>query len=749
MPGLSSCSWAPWRVCIFSLLCSACVSSVSTQQVETLDEIRAERSQRDAVLQELWKSSATADQLQKLLDSVSVKESQSSPGSPVQSESQSIPAWLYQSDQRQRKLDDKRTNHDHRNDCLDALAKQDEPKHDQEFHDKLTRWIRTTTIGIAICIVTMEIVFILIHFGIIPKYGFKVSHDYTDLDFSSDDWRDLEDQENPKVISDNTYLAIVAGAADQAWCEELGLCETKKGVQLWFGKSQVDPSQSHAEHAASHEIHDPYAWCGDKESRVASVSSEEKRLVTLHRNFLERERYLTTTFRKLIFRQLWSSEPGSYPGPSFQTRAEFTEGCQPGNWPIPSHKNVHISDLTPLELVHELRNFIWRNNAEGSRKATFLAVLLGSSVFPSIFIFGQIVDIISNVHDGIILPYFRIPVHGSALLMLMALAKLLLEIACAYMCYAFWTVLPKYSVLRQFQSFFGRQCMEILMSQSGAESKNLKNAHENLFKDSPGLCQAMANYCCEGVVLNLWGKSFNNSQAIASLFTSVLLVLYAFTKNPLKETRDKTWWECIAWNIERYGFYLILFTAVSCACFLLNVFSRLKESVDMWGAATKTKLNMMALQNELAMRMMHIGKSKKEIGLTADDEKILGQVGSDWHDACRIYCSRDFHTWFVSWIVTENSNKMIHAASLAMVVLVLGCDVLDGNMTAGTFVVIFAAVEQWNTAFMSVLTYYYSLPEGYICLLYLAQVCNLISDPSKDHKQIRPDAHPSTTIAAE
>merc|ERR1719424_1161728 len=131
---------------------------------------------------------------------------------------------------------------------------------------------------------------------------------------------------------------------------------------------------------------------------------------------------------------------------------------------------------------------------------------------------------------------------------------------------------------------------------------------------------------------------------------------------------------------------------------VMNMMARLKESVDMWGVATKTKLHMMSLQHELLVRMMQAGQNRNaaSTSLSTQDQQVLDEACSDWHDACRIYGSRDFHTWFVSWIITENSNTMLNSASLAMVVVVLGCDVLSGDMAVGTFVMLVGAVRSIN-----------------------------------------------------
>merc|ERR1719379_1562629 len=118
----------------------------------------------------------------------------------------------------------------------------------------------------------------------------------------------------------------------------------------------------------------------------------------------------------------------------------------------------------------------------------------------------------------------------------------------------------------------------------------------------------------------------------------------------------------------------------------MNVFCRLKEAVDVWGVATKVKLNMFSLQQELMVRMMRAGKGKEGSDLTAEDQQVLDDACSDWHDACRIYGNRDFHTWFVSWIITENSNNMLNNLSLAMCMVTLGLDVLEAHMQVGTFV---------------------------------------------------------------
>lgn len=223
-------------------------------------------------------------------------------------------------------------------------------------------------------------------------------------------------------------------------------------------------------------------------------------------------------------------------------------------------------------------------------------------------------------------------------------------------------------------------------------------------------------------MLNLWGKGFDKTRSIATLVVSVALIIRTFFS--LGPDDDFTFTN-LKHNLDRYGLYLVFFMVVSFSVFLANGLLRLKESLDMWGTATKCKLNMMSLQQELTTRMMRTGKNRKGELLSDESQKVLDDACSDWHDACRIYGNRDFHTWFASWIITENSSNMLNSASLAMVMVVLGTDALRGKMDAGTFVVLVGAIKSVNSAFASVLNYYYSLPEGYTCLLYLAQVANM------------------------
>merc|ERR1719321_900013 len=116
---------------------------------------------------------------------------------------------------------------------------------------------------------------------------------------------------------------------------------------------------------------------------------------------------------------------------------------------------------------------------------------------------------------------------------------------------------------------------------------------------------------------------------------------------------------------------------------------------------------------------MRAGQGRNGASPTDNDRHVLDQACSSWHDACRIYNNRDFHTWFVSWIFTDASASMMSNLCLAMCALVLGMEVLNGKLNVGHFVMVVAAVRSVNGAFATVLSYYYCLPEGYISLLYL------------------------------
>jgi len=741
------------RACGFSITCWVLVSVLgltsSTQTTTDLEETEAEWAQRNALLEQLRASSATAEQLQKLLELAAGATQTSSHGM--------APDILIDTNEMLASQDVKDKS------LVAAKLRQLSGSNSSTTLERspiVANNVKTIMLVIAAVILLYQTLHFLIHFGIIPKPGFKTYGTSTVMEQMTE----CSEQEifhsasahhlSTKMLIKGSEKSkkIKTGKVDQAWCEQLGLCETEAGEKRWFEKSEIDPAESHSQHAASYEIEDTCAWPGDNRASGqldVDKSDEEKCVVNLQHNCLERERYVTVLFKSLFRRQIWSDEPGSYPGPAFQTKEEFTKGCQPGRWPLglrvqpegegeledeldeeqelteqEDEGDVDLSELTSVELVRELRNFIWRNNAAGSWKATFIMVFLGSATFPSIYIFSKIVEVVTAKSEEF--TFFAIPVPLSALpfLLLLISFNLVVDLVCSYLSYKFWTVVPKYGVLRQFQSFFGRQCMKILMTQAGSKSKTLKSAHEDRFRSSPGLCQAMTNYCCEGVVLSLWGKGFDWTRAVATLVTSVLLILYSFASLGPKDENSFTF-QRIWHNILDYGGYLLLFTLVNFSMFLMNVLSRFKESEDMWGVATKTKLNTLSLQQELTVRMMRSGKNRKGAGLTAEDQQVLDEACSEWHDACRIYGNRDFHTWFASWIITENSGTMINGITLAMVMVVLGSDAYSEHIDVGAFVLLVGAVRSMNTALASVLAYYFSLPEGYICLLYLAQVCNL------------------------
>jgi len=531
---------------------------------------------------------------------------------------------------------------------------------------------------------------------------------------------------------------ITVHKSDQAWCEELGLCNAEFGQTQWLNQSDVDPVESHVRHSLDYEVEDTCAFrVKSLDKATLEISPEEQRVKSVQKNCLERERYVTVGFMEMFRGQLWSSKPGGYPGPAFKTKDQFTECTRPGCWPFPVEGTEDdVSEVSSAVMVGHLRNFIWNNNADGSRNATLIMVFLGCITWPIHYFAGQMVGVIAapTVHQekwtlfgwSILDKGTLCPVE---MFMLLVAAVLLLEVLRSYVSYRFWTVVPKYGVLREFQSFFGRRCMQILMTQTGAKDDlSLQNPHVDRYRSSPGVCQAMANYCCEAVVLNLWGKSFNNTQAITTVLMSLLMMIFVmFTSTTgINRTGDEhSYLLNFKENFVSYGAYLSMFILLSFSMFGLNLLCRLKEAEDMWGVATKLKLNMFSLQQELMVRMFRAGKSRKGSAPTANDQEVLDDACSAWHDACRVYGNRDFHTWFGTWIITEESNHMLGSVSLAMSTVVLGIEVLQGNLALQNFVMITGALRSMNGALSQALNYYFSLPEGYVCLLYLVQVCNM------------------------
>lgn len=522
------------------------------------------------------------------------------------------------------------------------------------------------------------------------------------------------------------------GELDQAWDEELGLCATQLGRKRWYLKSEVDPSNYHADLAKEHPADDVNGWPGrgeiERGEADADRSREERRIVTLHSKLLERERFVSVDFWKLLRKDKWADAPGGYPGPAFETKAEFTRGTRPRRWPLglEGTEDTSVCDLKGPQLADHLRGFIWRNNSEGSLKASLIMIFLG--VFPNVqhYLFGKIVETITPHAVGVF-----VSLDASATLWIdtrfvwLVIGVCAIEVVSHYVSFKFWTTVPKYGVLRQFQSFFGRRCLQILMTQASPRNNRLSCAHEDRFRDSPRLCQAMVNYCCEAVVLNLWGKWFDHTRAKSTLITSLLLIVYAMTFETGAGATTRSTPSNFVQHFWSYGCYLFLFMTLSCATFSLNVLYRVQNSVDTWGAATKAKLNMFSLQQELTHRMMSAGSRRRGAPPTVSDRRLLDEASSDWHDACRIYGNRDFHTWFSTWIVTDEFNNMLNSLSLMMCTVVLGLEVIGGHMTVGTFVMVVATVRSINGAFSSLLGYYFSMPEGYVALLYLAQVCNM------------------------
>lgn len=245
--------------------------------------------------------------------------------------------------------------------------------------------------------------------------------------------------------------------------------------------------------------------------------------------------------------------------------------------------------------------------------------------------------------------------------------------------------------------------------------------------------------------MNLWGKAFDRTQAIATLCVSLLMILHVMLTTIPKGQREVevSYLHNLQESWTLYGRYLLLFMILNFSMSAMHVIRRIQISLDMWGVATKVKLNMLSLQQELTVRMMQAGQGRMGAFLSEDDQRVLDQACSSWHDACRIYNNRDFHTWFVSWIFTDASANMMSNICLGMCTLVLGIEVLHGHLNTGDFVMVIASVRSMNGAFSTCLSYYYSLPEGYISLLYLVQVCNMKNTvqgtPEQDTEQGTPD----------
>lgn len=537
-----------------------------------------------------------------------------------------------------------------------------------------------------------------------------------------------------RALETGTLGQVESGELDQPWYEELGLCATQSGRERWYCKSEVDPANFHANHARAYPAEDGSGWSGrgsiNRGAAGAGRSREEGRILNLHPKLLERERYVIVNFWKLLLKGMWANEPAGYPGPGFETRAEFVRGTRPRRWPLglEGTEDTRVSDCRGPQLAAHLCAFVWRNNSDGSLKASMIMIFLGLVPFLRNLLMGVVVEQVNPMSEeaGEFIPldaWRSMWLEYRTIMLVLSLFGL--EVISHYVSFRFWTVVPKYGVLRQFQSYFGRRCLQILMTQATPQDNRLECVHEGRFRDSPGLCQAMTNYCCEAVVLNLWGKSFDQTRAKTTMVTSVVLILYAMAFKPPPGVPHSSYIEDFWRSFCHYGWCIFLFFALSYMLFSLNVMFRLNHSVDLWGLATKTKLNMMSLQQELTHRMMSTGKKRQGAPVTAADQKLLDDACSDWHDACRIYGNRDFHTWFCSWIVTDEFNNMLNSFSVMMCVIVLGIEVIGGRMCVGTFVMAIGSVRSINEAAASALNYNFSLPEGYVCLLYLAQVCNM------------------------
>ncbi|CAK0823211.1 unnamed protein product [Prorocentrum cordatum] len=517
------------------------------------------------------------------------------------------------------------------------------------------------------------------------------------------------------------------GELDQPWNEELGLCATQLGRERWYRKSEVDPASHHADLAVAYVAADPYGWPGrgdaNRGDADAERSLEERRILGLHTSLLQRERYVGVGFWKLVLKGLWADEPGGYPGPAFETKAEFVRGTRPGNWPLglEGTEDIRVCDLGGSQLAAHLRAFIWRGNSDGSFKASLIMIFLGVVPFLQSFLAEQIVEGAGVFTSSDV----RLGAWLQARPCLFALALGTVELFSHYMSFKFWTTVPKYGVLRQFQSFFGRRCLHVLRTQAGPRHNEPTCVHEDRFRKSPGLCQAVVNYCCEAVVLNLWGKSFDLMRAKASLIASLLLIVYAMVSDEATGGDSGSHWSAFSVNFCRYGWCIFLFMALNAALLSVNVFIRTQQSVDVWGVATKAKINMLSLQQELMCRMMSEGRHRRGLPLDSTDQQLLDAACSDWHDACRIYGNRDFHTWFSSWIVTDVFNSMLSSFSFMLCTLVLLFEIFDGRMRVGTFVMALGSVRSISGAFATTLSYHFSMPEGYVALLYLAQICNM------------------------
>lgn len=542
-----------------------------------------------------------------------------------------------------------------------------------------------------------------------------------------------------KQIDSELRAKLEKGELDQPWNEELGLCGTQLGRERWYGRSEVDPANYLADKAQAHPVEDTNGWKDrgriDRSVAGPDRSREETRIVSLHPKLLERERFVDIGFFNLLRKRKWSEESGGYPGPAFETKEEFTKGTRARRWPIglEGTEDTRVADLRTPQLAAHLRDFIWRNNSEGSFKASLVMIFLGSVPFVQNFLAGKVIEVISPpVAAAFLSVDAKFAIWMDTKFAVIALALCVLEVLSHYVSFRFWTIVPKYGVLRQFQSFFGRRMLQIQMTQATPKDNRLKCAHEDRFRDSPGMCQAMTNYCCEAVVLNLWGKSFDYTRAKTTLATSILLLFYVMMFESAAGATMSSPLSKFCYNFIDYGWYIVLFMLLSFAMFSFNVLSRVQNSVDFWGVATKTKLNMFSLQQELTHRIMTTGKRRQGAPMSDEDQKILDEACSDWHDSCRIYGNRDFHTWFASWIQTAEFNNMLNSLSILMCTLVLGLAVIGGHMSIGTFVTALGSVRSINSAYSSALSYHFSMPEGYVCLLYLAQVCNMIVPGEED-----------------
>merc|ERR1739848_97337 len=113
----------------------------------------------------------------------------------------------------------------------------------------------------------------------------------------------------------------------------------------------------------------------------------------------------------------------------------------------------------------------------------------------------------------------------------------------------------------------------------------------------------------------------------------MLMMFYVMACLPTEQVKEvNSYIKNFQLNFQLYGWYLVLFMLLSFSLFTANLFCRLRQSVDMWGLATKLKLNFVSLQQEVMTRMMHAGRARSRVAgapLAANEREVLDEACCD------------------------------------------------------------------------------------------------------------------------